>query len=79
MDNYVCVPVEHENEYLWCVFENNTEQVINSFYFEDEAKEYIKFLNDGGAFNGWTPAFVLNEITIQSEEDINKEFNSKLY
>ncbi len=54
---YSLVFVEHEEEYIWCVYEHATEQVVNSFYFEDEAKGYIKFLERGGAFAGWTPIF----------------------
>lgn len=74
MDNLVCVPVEHEGEFLWCVFEKATDQVINSFYFEEDAHNYIHFVNEGGAFAGWTPAFIMNEFETKSEDDINEEF-----
>lgn len=78
MDNFTCVPVEYEGEFLWCVYERLTDQVVESFYFEEEAQEYIRFLNNGGAFAGWTPAFMLAEFKTQSEQDINEAFNSKL-
>ena len=64
---YSLVFVEHEGDFLWCVYEHSTEQVINSFYFEDEAKRYVKFLDRGGAFAGWTPAF-FTETKINTEK-----------
>ena len=78
-NNLVCVPVEHNSEFLWCVFEKNTDQVIKSFYFEEEALEYIRFVQTGGAFNGRTPAFMLIEFSTKSKVDINEEFSYKLY
>lgn len=77
MDNFVSVPVSHEGDFLWCVFERSTEQVIKSFYFEDEATEYIDFLSEGGAFDGWTPAFILTEAT-KPKEDVNTSFSQRL-
>ena len=78
MDNFICVPVEYEGEFLWCVYEAATDQVIESFYFEDEALDYIEFVSSGGAFSGWTPTFMLAEFQTQSETDINEAFNSRL-
>lgn len=76
MENLICVPVEHEGEFLWCVFERATDQVINSFYFEEEAHEYIGFINKGGAFAGFTPKFILTEF--KTKGDINDSFNFEL-
>lgn len=78
MDKFICLSVEHNGEFLWCVFEQPTEQVINSFYFEEDAHEYIRFLNQGGAFGGWTPAYILNEFKTKRERDINKQFAHRL-
>lgn len=72
MHKYLCVPVEYQGEFLWCVFETTTEQVVKSFYFEDEATDYINFLVKGGAFAGWTPSFFLEEI--KRKININEEF-----
>ena len=77
-NNLVCVPVEHNSEFLWCVFEKSTDQVIKSFYFEEEAVEYIRFVQSGGAFTGYTPAFILTEFSTKSKVDINEEFSYKL-
>jgi len=78
MNNFSCVPVEYEGEFLWCVYEASTDQVIESFYFEDEALDYIKFVSSGGAFAGWTPQFMMTEFETRAESDINEAFNSKL-
>lgn len=61
MDTFAIVPVEYNKEYLWCVFENTTQQVVNAFYFEDEARRYANFLRRGGAFAGYTPRFMVSE------------------
>ena len=44
----------------YCVEEKATGYHIRSFNKQDEAKKYMKFLNLGGAFSGWTPSFILN-------------------
>lgn len=41
------------------VIEKPTDQVIKSFKTRSEAREYLKFLNFGGAWDGWTPNFIL--------------------
>jgi hypothetical protein len=40
--------------------EKNTGHLIRAFDNYNEAKKYMKFLNLGGAFSGWTPTFILN-------------------
>ena len=72
--NYMYDAVMDENEnVLWLVQETQTEQIINSFLFEDDAHEYCNFMNRGGSFNGWTPAFMLKQAFIP---DINEEFEA---
>jgi hypothetical protein len=78
MDNFVCIPLEYRGEFLFCVYENTTEQVIRAFYFEEDATSYIKFLNRGGAFGGWTPAFILTEYDLDRENNINNSFENAL-
>jgi len=77
MINYLCNPVQAEDDgdFLWNVFEVQTKQIINSFYFHEDAMSYTKFLENGGAFDGLTPAFMLNKINFQT--DINSEFISQ--
>lgn len=74
--NYHIIALEMNNDYIWCVIETHTEQLIRAFEFEDEADEYCEFLNAGGAFDGFTPSFVLKEVTIP--RNINQEFSSHL-
>ena len=64
-----------DKNFVWCVMENKTEQLIKAFEFEDEAEDYSEFLNQGGAFDGFTPSFVLREVTVSN---INQEFTELL-
>jgi hypothetical protein len=50
--------------------------LIKAFEFEEEAEEYCDFLNEGGAFDGWTPPFILQEVVLT--QDLNREFSSFL-
>jgi hypothetical protein len=54
--------------------ETSSDQLIRAFEFEDEAEEYCDFLNGGGAFDGWTPPFILQEVVFP--QDLNREFSS---
>jgi len=60
------------DELLWNVFENATQQVIDTFFFEDDAQEYMHFLEEGGAFAGFTPSFITRPAPITS--NINDAF-----
>ena len=42
------------------VEEKATKQIIETFEEYTDAKKYMKFLNLGGAFDGFTPSFILN-------------------
>jgi hypothetical protein len=74
---------------LWAVHEAQSDQVIREFPNEMEAQKYRKFLSRGGAFNGYTPAFMLNEeyrnqlvlddIALPEEEDINRKFEKIIF
>jgi diaminopimelate decarboxylase len=43
------------------VFEKQTSQVVRMFKTRSEAREYLKFLNLGGGWGGWTPNFILEK------------------
>ena len=61
-----------ENDHLlWHVFENTTQQVISSFFFEDDAQAYCRFLESGGGFAGFTPSFIIKKT---QSIDINDAF-----
>jgi hypothetical protein len=72
MDNYHVLPLEVDTDFIWCVMENKTEQLIQAFEFEDDALEYANFLEKGGAFAGFTPSFILREVAI--DRNVNHEF-----
>lgn len=46
------------------VYEVATEQVIKTFDSLDKARKFMRKLNLGGGFDGWTPSFVLSEIPV---------------
>lgn len=73
MDNYHVMPLALNNDFIWCVMETKTEQLIKAFAFEDEAQEYSDFLNEGGAFDGFTPTFVLREVAF--DRNVNTDFS----
>jgi hypothetical protein len=76
MKNYRIKPVINEaQEFTWNVEELKTGLVIDSFYFEDDARQYRKFLEGGGAFNGFTPPFVL-VIAIDLDQVVNDQFET---
>jgi hypothetical protein len=73
MSNYYVIPVEtDEKDFVWCVMERTTEQLIEAYLFKDDALEYANFLEDGGGFAGWTPGFILQEVAVS--RDMNQEF-----
>lgn len=72
MSNYYVLPLEMESDFIWCVMETKTEQLIEAFEFEDEAEEYKQFLMNGGAFDGFTPSFILREVVVPT--NVNSEF-----
>lgn len=63
-----------ETDFQFNVFETSTSQIIKTFFFQDDAEDYLKFLNRGGAFNGWTPSFMLRKVNV--EYDLNQEFEN---
>lgn len=73
MKNYIVEPVQIADEFVWCVWESKTGQVIKNFFFQDEAEEYGRFLNRGGAFDGNTPPFILQNVDIKK---LNQSFQT---
>ena len=75
MKKYDVVVVENDRDFLWGVLENATEQLVDIYFFEDEAKETAMFYEHGGAFDGFTPAFMLRTVKFQS--DLNEAFEQR--
>ena len=76
MTDYYVLPLEIDSDFIWCVMETKTEQLIEAFEFEDEAEEYKDFLISGGAFDGFTPSFILREVVIPT--NVNHDFSNFL-
>lgn len=70
---YTVELAKDEDDFYFSVVEKETDQVIGSYFFEDDAKDYCKFLNKGGGFDGFTPAFML--IPLDNVIDLNQQFS----
>ena len=46
------------------VIETTTGQRVKAFALMAEAKKFMRHLNLGGGFDGWTPTFLLKNISI---------------
>lgn len=44
------------------VYETSTEQVIKTFSTKTEARSFMKRLNLGAGFDGWSPTFILRDV-----------------
>ena len=78
-EKYDILVVKNEDDYFFCLYENATEQAIDFFFFKDDAEEKMNFLNRGGAFDGFTPSFVLKEVALQkTQKEINTNFEQLL-
>lgn len=62
------------DELLWLVYEQTSDQVVAEFFFEEDAAELCKFLENGGGFAGFTPSFILQRVPVQ---DINQNFQAE--
>jgi hypothetical protein len=62
--------VEGHDRSMYDVLETTTEQVIKSFPGDKflEARTFMRHLNLGGAFDGWTPSFLLKNISLDKKK-----------
>ena len=62
--------VEGKDEKVYDVMETTTDQVIKSFPGDKflEARSFMRHLNLGGSFDGWTPSFFLKKILVSSKK-----------
>jgi hypothetical protein len=61
--------IEDENGFT--VFEKPTNQVINRVFKDKEAaRVFLRHLNLGGGFDGWTPAFMQQKYFFDAEEKL---------
>jgi len=72
---YSYYPEFNDNdELLWMVYEQTSDQIVAQFFFEEDAEELCKFLEKGGGFAGFTPNFILQRVPVQ---DINQNFQAE--
>ena len=71
---YLVGPVKENDEFVWEVFEVASEQVVGRWYFEEDAIAQAEFMESGGAFEGFTPQFMLREVALA--KDLNQEFSA---
>lgn len=74
--NYHIIALPLDEDFIWCVIETKTDQLMRAFEFQDDADDYCEFLNRGGAFDGFTPPFILREVTLS--KTLNQEFSEML-
>lgn len=58
------------------VLETATETLIKKFSDMEEARQFRRFLNFGGGFDGWTPNFFLKSVSDRLPEN-KKKLNKK--
>lgn len=58
-----------EDKGTYNIFETTTEQVIKTFTDNAEARKFLRHLNLGGGFEGWTPTFFLQSVEIKETSD----------
>lgn len=68
---------DDEGDFFFCVFEKVSENVIDFFYFQEDADRCAKFMSNGGAFDGFTPKFMLKQMPANQKE-INNRFKDLL-
>ena len=51
-----------DNDKLVSVVETSTQSTIKTFFELKEAKEFLRHLNLGGGFDGFTPNFLLKKV-----------------
>ena len=76
-DRYAVMPAFKDGEYMWEVLELTSDLPIQKFYFEDEAVEMARFMEKGGAFDGFTPIFMTKSVRNFSPEILNETFSSE--
>jgi hypothetical protein len=79
MKKYSIHNVQSEDgDFFHAVYEEQTQQVIDFFYFLDDAVDCATFMTNGGAFDGFTPNFMLREVvTATDTNNLNTEFSKE--
>jgi len=62
------------NDRKFSVLEKRTECILSDFTNQKDAKNYARFLNMGGGFDGWTPFFILQKINVDELENTRDSY-----
>lgn len=58
-----------ENNGIYSVVEYLTEQTVGKFSDKLEARKFLRHLNLGGGFDGWTPSFFIKDLDLSLVND----------
>ena len=58
-----------ENNGIYSVVEYLTEQTVGKFSDKLEARKFLRHLNLGGGFDGWTPSFFIKDLDLNLVND----------
>ena len=64
-----------DDNLVWHVHELSTDQIIAEYFFEEDAIELCYFLENGGAFAGHTPSFILTKVPTNINDAFTAEFS----
>lgn len=78
MQKYTLHELKDKDQTIYCVFEEETQQVIDAFILREDAVQLYNTLMNGGGFNGHTPAFFLTEINIK-ETNLDYSFEKEFH
>ena len=58
-----------EIEDQYCIIENRSESIIRKYSDKNKAKKFLRHLNLGGGFDGWTPNFFVKSLELSVQND----------
>lgn len=65
---------EENGDFVWEIYEPASELVIETHFFQEDARKRAKFYSSGGGFAGFTPSFMT--IPSYKPENLNEEFSA---
>lgn len=70
-----------DNDFYWSVYDNESEQIVETFLFKEDANDMQRFFENGGGFAGYTPAFMSRGVMYIPEDpaEVNEKFLSEFF
>lgn len=66
--------IEIDGNFFWALFETASEQILEIFPFEDDARKAMKLHRKGIGFAGFTPSFMLISVADKTNYTPNEKF-----